>query len=411
MNIGIVTTWFERGAAYVSKQYMGVLKNEHNVFIYARGGEKYAMGNKDWDGSEVTWEKKIPIGMPMSIDLNNFKQWIVKNNIEVVFFNEQQWWDPIVLCNKMGIKTGAYVDYYTKETVPFFGLYDFLICNTKRHYDVFSWHPQVQYIPWGTDIDLYTPKTLSTVKDNIITFFHSCGMSPDRKGTDLLIRAFTKLTGLAELTIHTQIDLKIFFPDLCDIISKLEDQGRLHIFHKTISAPGLYHLGDVYVYPSRLDGIGLTVAEALACGLPAIVPDNPPMSEFIDQTNGKKVDVDKFIDREDGYYWPICEIDQQKLAHAMQYYVDAQNNIEEYKKDARLYAEVNLDWKKNTVHLPRLFFDFKVLPFEERQIINNVILYENRRSNVMAKLYRNFPFVFKPFSWLWPVIKFFYIQK
>ena len=47
MNIGIVTTWFDRGAAQVSKQYMDVLQENNDVFIYARGGEKYAK-NKNY---------------------------------------------------------------------------------------------------------------------------------------------------------------------------------------------------------------------------------------------------------------------------------------------------------------------------------------------------------------------------
>lgn len=45
MNIGIVRTWFERGAAYVSRQYMEVLAERHNIFIYARGGESFAKKN------------------------------------------------------------------------------------------------------------------------------------------------------------------------------------------------------------------------------------------------------------------------------------------------------------------------------------------------------------------------------
>lgn len=45
MRIGIITTWFERGAAYVSRQFMELLQQTDEVFIYARGGEKYAMGD------------------------------------------------------------------------------------------------------------------------------------------------------------------------------------------------------------------------------------------------------------------------------------------------------------------------------------------------------------------------------
>lgn len=58
MNIGIVTTWFERGAAYVSRQFEQVLeKDGHNVFILARGGEKYAKGDPKWDLDNVHWGK------------------------------------------------------------------------------------------------------------------------------------------------------------------------------------------------------------------------------------------------------------------------------------------------------------------------------------------------------------------
>lgn len=57
MNIGIVTTWFERGAAYVSRQYMEALSSdpENRVFVYARGGEAYAKKNSQWDKENVTW--------------------------------------------------------------------------------------------------------------------------------------------------------------------------------------------------------------------------------------------------------------------------------------------------------------------------------------------------------------------
>jgi len=58
MNIGIVTTWFERGAAQVSHQYKEILGQDNEVFIYARGGEKYARNNPKWDTPDVTWGKK-----------------------------------------------------------------------------------------------------------------------------------------------------------------------------------------------------------------------------------------------------------------------------------------------------------------------------------------------------------------
>lgn len=91
MNIGIVTTWFERGAAYVSRQYRDLLSTEHEVFIYARGGESYAIGDPHWDDARVTWAKKCFNPLLTAVDLQDFERWIRSNKLDVVFFNEQHW--------------------------------------------------------------------------------------------------------------------------------------------------------------------------------------------------------------------------------------------------------------------------------------------------------------------------------
>lgn len=368
MNIGIVTTWFDRGAAYVSRQYRDVLKAKHNVFIYARGGETYAKGDPVWDDDRVTWAKKSIFQSIHAVNKADFQSWLKLNSIDIVFFNEQHQWEPIFLCNELGIKTGGYIDYYTKETVPFFGCYDFLICNTKRHYRVFNWHSQAFFIPWGTDTNLFKPTTLSPVMPDCVTFFHSGGMSPERKGTDLVVKAFARLRGHARLVIHVQRNLKQCFPNLRNLIQSMENEGRLVCYEKTVPAPGLYHLGDVYVYPSRLEGIGLTIAEALACGLPVITSNNPPMNEFIDDSNGSLVKISRLFMREDNYYWPQCVVDVDNLCECMQNYVDQGSRLIEFKQAARTYAEVHLDWSKNARDVPLLFERVQMRTPEEKFI-------------------------------------------
>ena len=103
MNIGIVTTWFERGAAYVSRQYRDVLSTENEVFIYARGGESYAIGDPRWDDARVTWAKICYIPVNTAVDLRDFETWIQRNRIELVFFNEQTWWEPVLKCRQLGV--------------------------------------------------------------------------------------------------------------------------------------------------------------------------------------------------------------------------------------------------------------------------------------------------------------------
>src|SRR5690606_9428303 len=129
--------------------------------------------------------------------------------------------------------------------------------------------------------------------------------NPKRKGTDLLLKSLDKLQrNNFKITVHTQVPITDFFPELEELINKYIKEDKLKIIEKTVSAPGLYHIGDVYIYPSRLDGIGLTVPEAISSGLCVIVPDCGPMNEFVTDEFGLKIKVDRFYSRSDGYYWP-----------------------------------------------------------------------------------------------------------
>jgi 1,2-diacylglycerol 3-alpha-glucosyltransferase len=392
MRVGIVTTWFERGAAYVSKQYRDCLAREHQVFIYARGGESRAVGDARWDDDSVTWGRPGVVPLESSIDLADFRGWLQRCRIELVIFNEQRWWDPVIECTRTGVVCGAYVDYYTRDTVPLFGCYDFLICNTRRHHSVFEWHPQALYIPWGTDVSIYRPASDHPVNPGAVTFFHSSGMNPVRKGTDFVLQAFDKLDWPALLVIHTQCGLA-GIEHLAALTEKLEKDGRLRMHDRTVTAPGLYHLGDVYVYPSRLDGIGLTVAEALACGLPAIVPDEPPMNEFLDSTSGATVPVCRREIRSDGYYWPMCFVTVDDLAQVMQSYVDRLGGLARLKRGARAYAESKLDWAKNSKALSQQLSNVKRIEAEPKaEAIKKALNFERARAKTSMRYWFSYHF-------------------
>ena len=349
MNIGIVTTWFERGAAYVSRQFEEVLETKHNVKIYARGGEQYAKGDKKWDRENVTWGTRIKSPFVATvIKKSDFLKWLKSNKIELVIFNEQHWFQPLLWCKQLNIKTIAYIDYYTEKTIPLFDIYDAVICNTKKHMQAFSGHKSACYIPWGTDVSTFVPKNTGLVNDDIVTFFHSAGLAGDRKGTDIFIKALAKLKkSKFKAVIHTQKDLIPQFPELADTIQELTNNNKLTIITKTVTAPGLYHLGDVYVYPSRLEGIGLTIAESISCGLACIVPDNGPMNEFVDDSYGKTISIDRFYARADGYYWPKCECSINALADAMEFYINNPETVVLQKNRSREYAVNHLSHKQN----------------------------------------------------------------
>ncbi|WP_196607049.1 glycosyltransferase family 4 protein [Pectinatus frisingensis] len=391
MNIGIVSTWFERGAAYVSKQYMDILKKQHNVFVYARGGEN-EFNDHSWErDSSVTVAKKVNISIPTIIDLKDFKKWLLKYNIQIILFNEQHWWLPVLMCNHMNIITGAYVDYYTEETVPFFNAYDFLICNTKRHYSVFKEHMQSFFVPWGTNISLFTPNNIRNEK---IVFFHSAGCSPERKGTGMVIEAFSKLNNKEEsrLVIHSQVDI-------CSNNKKIEkiinDNIRyIDIIKRTVTAPGLYFMGDVYVYPTVLEGIGLTIPEALSSGLPVITTNCSPMKEFITKKTGKLVKVSKYISRADGYYWPKAIVDVNNLRENMQWYVDHKENISTLKQEARRFAVKNLNWMDREKLLLNIFNQIKISSNNKIGVEKKILSFEKARMGKLMLVGVKHPFIY-----------------
>lgn len=335
MNIGFVSSWLHRGATYVTVNYMKML-SQNNLYVYARGGEYFDNSFK-FENAHVYKAKRLE---GIRIDYKEFIRWLKKNNINIVIVNEQDEVEAIceakIHCPE--VIFGAYIDYYTEETVGNYFAYDFLICNTRRHYDVFKWHQQCFYLPWCVDTDLYKPIFKKENRVNTqISFFHSMGMS-DRKGTDILIKTFIKynLGEKSKLIIHTQ-------KNISEILSPKEaEKNNIIIIQKTIPAPGLYYLGDVYVYPTKLDGLGLTIYEALSSGIPVITTDDAPMNEIIDNNRGKLIKVNKFISRSDGYYWPLAYVSEKSLFENMKFYIENIQRLKEEKLNARKYAIDNL---------------------------------------------------------------------
>ena len=397
MNVGIVTAWYECGAGYVSRQYSELLSPDFNVFIFARGGWGSGVREPNWDCENTTWANQFPIPMSTVFNKRMFLEWISNNKIDIVLFNEQSWWLPVLWCKELNVMCGAYIDYYTEETIPLFAAYDFLLCNTKRHYEAFNWHSNAHYLPWGTNIELFSPshKNNENQSKDGISFFHSAGNAPERKGTDLLIKAFSQIEGDKRLIIHSQVNLHNRIPMQKTMMKDLISRGELQIINETVSAPGLYHLGDVYVYPSRLDGLGLTIVEAISCGLPTIVSDSQPMNEFITEATGKTVSVDKFYARADGYYWPQSDVSITDLSAKMKWYIDRAENIRVLKRNARTYAVTHFDWKNNRSNLTQIFKEAK-FSFNQTSL-DRIYKFELNRSrrHLAIMIFRRWPRIYE----------------
>jgi glycosyltransferase involved in cell wall biosynthesis len=58
---------------------------------------------------------------------------------------------------------------------------------------------------------------------------------------------------------------------------------------------GLYAVADVYLQPSKAEGLGMPVLEAMGCGIPCVATDTGALTELLHSERGHLVKVDYFF--------------------------------------------------------------------------------------------------------------------
>ena len=187
--------------------------------------------------------------------------------------------------------------------------------------------------PWGTDIGHFTPKTLK--RPNLQAFTVFCSRTWESiYGVDVLARAFVKVANQ-----HPDVDLILLGggsqgPKIRQILMSGGVLDRVHFGGHVgqEDLPRWYHMADLYISPSHVDGSSVTLMEALACGLPCLVSDIPGNREWIeDGVNG----------------WLFRDGDVSDLAEKILYAIKNRDTFETIRKVARRTAEQKADWKKN----------------------------------------------------------------
>ncbi len=404
MRIGIVTAWFPRGAAYVSRQYAQTLAAAHEVRIYARGGQRPPASETEWHGPEVHWAR-APVfdAGPDSIDLPDFDAWLVRERLDWVIFTDQFWMEPVLTCAQRGVHAASCVIEYHTEQIPLYDAYDLLICNSRQHYELFSArHPGARYIPWGTDLATFYPASLEAVEPGWVTFVHAAGLNAHRKGTDLVMQAFAQLVDEGarriKLQLRSQGAIRARLGER--ELARLEALGVL-VYRgpdapdPTARAPepdrrSLYARGDVYLYPCRFDGLGLSVPEAMACGLVPISTDYPPMNEFVFPGSGRTVAI-THTHQEPRAHHRFAEPSLASLVEQMR--ACAADFDSSWKRRARADAEAHLDWVQNARDLPALFGDrsYQDPAVRERALADVRAFEASRRTSLRARVGHRWP--------------------
>jgi len=335
-RVGFVTIWFERGQAYVTKALRDAIEGPYDTHILARMGGVYSVPKLevwgDWRVPNLSVYQKS-----YQVPPETLLKWASDMRIDVVVFNEEYDWALVAAAKKAGLKTVGYLDWYGDSWRPRMGLYDMVLCSTHRTYDLVKEHCNAKYIGWGIDTELFKRRREATH-----SFFHNAGWLGlnYRKNTPGAIEAFHSLDNDWTLLVHAQADLGKLPAETRAI---LQEDKRITYRIATVPAPGIYDLGRILLFPTKLEGLGLPLLEGLSMGLPAIATDAPPMNEFVeDNYNGLLVRVAKTQARGDGVGFPENLINQGHLVERMRWLASRPETIDRMALSARSYAEDQL---------------------------------------------------------------------
>jgi glycosyltransferase involved in cell wall biosynthesis len=167
---------------------------------------------------------------------------------------------------------------------------------------------RIHVVPEGVDPEVFQP--MEKPRGERPFRFLCVGKWEQRKATDLLVDAFCEEFDGAEpveLVMHCWNPWVPRF-DLGENVARAM-RGRTARVVASRPVPGeqlaaLYNDADAFVLPTRAEGWGLPIVEAMACALPVIVTDYSAPSDYLDEEIAYPIRVEKLVDVYDSFFFP-----------------------------------------------------------------------------------------------------------
>jgi glycosyltransferase involved in cell wall biosynthesis len=187
--------------------------------------------------------------------------------------------------------------------------------------------------PWGVDLQRFNVRSAERSDVRSFTLFCNRAWEP-RYGVDVLARAFVQVARERE---DVNLILLGGGSEGHRIRQILMSGGVLErvLFGGQISQtdlPNWYHMADLYISPSHVDGSSVSLLEALACGLPALVSDIPANREWVSEGHNG---------------WLFPDGDAAALARQIAAAAARREDLPGVGRAARRSAEERADWSRN----------------------------------------------------------------
>ncbi len=154
----------------------------------------------------------------------------------------------------------------------------------------------IHVVPLGVDTAIFKPAPPRTKLTNH-TIFLSVFDWGKRKGWDVLLRAYRMAFRPTDaVLLLLKIDCRVAAHPIQEIVALLPAPSPpvALIYNQPLTLAQLvelYQSADCFVLPTRGEGWGMPILEAMACGVPAITTDWSGQTAFLDAANGYPLPV------------------------------------------------------------------------------------------------------------------------
>jgi len=346
MRIGIVSYWFSGGQGTVGRYIRSIFDElGHETFVLARPTWDRFDLPRFVDTTDVWNQTGVTFGSSFDIPPKEYTSWAKERSIDAAFFDQNYQFDEILALRRMGIKTiGRFVwESFSERHVEtaknaFSIIYSLTKCEQARYASFGIDSPWVQ---WGCHPELTTIRQEKFEEG--VYFFYPGGFLSKRKPTKTVIEAFTKVPS-PDIRLIVKAQTKKRHSEHVGDPKDLDP--RIRLIAEDLPSKEYYRLFSschICLAPSRWEGLGLHLYEALAFGTPIITNDNPPMNEVVrNNYNGLLVRSYQVGNAKSGI--PSYEPYVDDLSRAIDALSDSETmntmggNIEEIRK--------NFSWKK-----------------------------------------------------------------